>query len=312
MTVSDDEDEILAHFLESEVLYAYQEEEDEPKTKRFRTEENDKVESQSNSGKLNMNPDSVQPNNNSNKKKSVPRSIETGILSKIPPELFTHILKFLSSEDLVSCSLCGQLLHEMGFIATHKVKGICLEEALYSGIGHLSSKSATFKCKKQNGAMQAPLPSQVKDDRIFLDKAVADHVSMWKSRHRLADKVFTDHVCSGKTCSYHQIGNVFVCEKTGHVHVCDDTCREVILNPTNKLLVCTISGHCFDRLPSPSQMELDPFLTLCSSKSEKQQQQQGGGTDEAEPFMGSGRFARAYFLGYNCADEELKAALGFC
>ncbi|GLU05221.1 hypothetical protein SLE2022_223330 [Rubroshorea leprosula] len=110
-TVSDDEDDILAHFLESEVLFADQEEEDEPKTKRFRTEENDKVESQSNSGKLNMNPDSVQPNNNSNKKKSVPRSIETGILSKIPPELFTHILKLLSSEDLVSCSLVCRFLN---------------------------------------------------------------------------------------------------------------------------------------------------------------------------------------------------------
>ncbi|XP_059289052.1 uncharacterized protein LOC132042543 isoform X4 [Lycium ferocissimum] len=31
--------------------------------------------------------------------------------------------------------------------------------------------------------------------------------------------------------------------------------------------------------------------------------------DEAEPFMGLGRFARAYLLGYNCDDEkELEAA----
>lgn len=71
-----------------------------------------------------------------------------------------------------------------------------------------------------------------------------------------------------------------------------------------------------------------------------QEQQQGGCTDEAEPFMGSGRFgnylnwpvfdafndltvyasdfcdsmaARAYLLGYNCDDEkELEAALKFC
>lgn len=39
--------------------------------------------------------------------------------------------------------------------------------------------------------------------------------------------------------------------------VCDDTCREVIMDPTNELLVCTISGHCFDRLLSPSEMEPD-------------------------------------------------------
>ena len=76
---------------------------------------------------------------------------------------------------------------------------------------------------------------------------------------------------------------------------------------------------------------------------ETQEQQQGGAADEAEPFMGSGRFgkpmsftfilllvscmdlylqlimvcvfytARAYLLGYNCADEkELEATLRFC
>lgn len=39
--------------------------------------------------------------------------------------------------------------------------------------------------------------------------------------------------------------------------VCDDTCKEVIMDPTNELLVCTISGRCFDRLLSPAEMEPD-------------------------------------------------------
>uniref|UniRef100_A0A2P2JLM7 F-box protein SKIP31 n=2 Tax=Rhizophora mucronata TaxID=61149 RepID=A0A2P2JLM7_RHIMU len=148
---------------------------------------------------------------------------------------------------------------------------------------------------------QAPLPSQVKDDQTVLDKSVADQVSIWKSSRGLSDKVVTNHVCSGETCSYNQIGDAFICEKTGNVHVCDDTCREVIMDPANELLVCTISGRCFDRLLLPSEMETD------------NDQQQGGVTDEVEPFMGSGRFARAYLLGYNCDDEkELEAALRFC
>ncbi|XLR35601.1 hypothetical protein S83_063501 [Arachis hypogaea] len=70
------------------------------------------------------------------------------------------------------------------------------------------------------------------------------------------------HRCSGNcsclfwgTCSYYEIGDVFICEKTGQVHVCNDTCREVIMDPTNELLVCTILGHCFDRFLSPSEME---------------------------------------------------------
>ena len=59
---------------------------------------------------------------------------------------------------------------------------------------------------------------KVNDDRIILDKTVADQVSTWKSSRGLTDKVFTDHACSGETCSYYQLGDVFVCEKTGHVH----------------------------------------------------------------------------------------------
>ncbi|GLT91375.1 hypothetical protein SLE2022_092660 [Rubroshorea leprosula] len=327
MTVSDDEDEILANYLESEVLSADQEEEveDEPKAKRLRVEENDKGDARSNSGKLNSISDSILQNNDNNGKMSVPRRIETGILSKLPPELFPHILKFLSSEDLVSCSLVCRFLNyaasdeylwrrlycmRWGLTSPTKLresawKSLYIQrdgEDLIELVRNCPPEFKEYYIQMQAAKRsQAPLPSQVKDDRIFLDKTVADQVSLWKSSHGLTDKVFTGHACSGETCSYHQIGNVFVCEKTGHVHVCDDTCREVILDPTNELLVCTISGHCFDRLLSPSEMELDS------------EQQQGGGTDEAEPFMGSGRFARAYLLGYNCADEkELKAALRFC
>lgn len=59
---------------------------------------------------------------------------------------------------------------------------------------------------------------KVIDDRVILDKTVADQVSIWKSSRGLTDKVVMDHSCSGETCSYYQIGDVFVCEKTGHVH----------------------------------------------------------------------------------------------
>lgn len=39
--------------------------------------------------------------------------------------------------------------------------------------------------------------------------------------------------------------------------VCDDTCREAVLDQSSGLLVCTISGHCFDRWLSPDE-ESDP------------------------------------------------------
>ncbi|KAK3227643.1 hypothetical protein Dsin_007505, partial [Dipteronia sinensis] len=39
------------------------------------------------------------------------------------------------------------------------------------------------------------------------------------------------------------IGNVFVCEKTGYVYVCDDACRAVGKDPTNELLVLNCCCH---------------------------------------------------------------------
>ncbi|KAF5961528.1 hypothetical protein HYC85_002737 [Camellia sinensis] len=104
---------------------------------------------------------------------------------------------------------------------------------------------------------QTPLPSQVNDDRIILDKTLTDQVSIWKSSKGLTDKVVLDHDCSGETCTYYQIGDVFVCEKTGQVHA--------VLDPTNELLVCTIFGHCFDRLLSPAEMEPDIVREISSS-----------------------------------------------
>ncbi|KAJ7943993.1 F-box protein SKIP31 [Quillaja saponaria] len=319
MTISDDEDENLAHFLESEVLseVSDQEEEktEEPKTKRKRVGENENNKDETANSNM-----SSGSENRSVSNKMVPRKIETEIFSKMPRELFLHILKFLSSEDLISCSLVCRFLNyaasdeslwrrlycmRWGLLPPTKKLSECPWKKLYIErdeedtvelVRNCSNEFKVYYIQMQAAKRsQAPLPSQVNDDRIILDKTVADQVSMWKRSRGLIDKVVTDHSCSGETCSYYRIGDVFVCEKTGHVHVCDDTCREVIMDPTNELLVCTISGHCFDRLLSPDEMEPDI------------EQQQVGVTDEAE------RFARAYFLGYNCDDEkELEAALRFC
>ncbi|KAK6782807.1 hypothetical protein RDI58_020603 [Solanum bulbocastanum] len=274
---------------------------------------------------------SVMDNNNSvastsDNMRQVPSRIETGILSKVPPELLRHILKFLSPEDLVACTMVCKFLNFAAsdeslwrwlyrmrwglFLPTRKPRD-CAWKKLYiqrdaddmmEFVRNTPMEFKEYYIQMQAAKRsQAPPPSEVIDDRIILDKTVADQVSTWKKSKGLGDKVVIDHVCSGETCTYYQIGDVYVCEKTGYVHVCDDTCREVVSDPINGLLVCTISGHCFDRMLSPSEIELDG------------EQQQVGTTDEAEPFMGSGRFARAYLLGYNCDDEkELEDALRFC
>ncbi|RXH91003.1 hypothetical protein DVH24_020026 [Malus domestica] len=105
---------------------------------------------------------------------------------------------------------------------------------------------------------QAPLPSQVNDDGIILDITITDQVFMWKSSRGLTDKVEADHACSSEKCTYYQIGDVFVVRRLARfMVVCDDNCREVVMDPANELWVCTISGHCFGRLLSPEEMESD-------------------------------------------------------
>lgn len=41
---------------------------------------------------------------------------------------------------------------------------------------------------------------------------------MWKKSRGLTDDAANGHACSGNTCSYSQIGDAFICERTGCVH----------------------------------------------------------------------------------------------
>ncbi|XP_047052870.1 F-box protein SKIP31-like isoform X3 [Lolium rigidum] len=257
--------------------------------------------------------------------------IDTGMFMNIPVELFLQIFKFLSSEDLISCALVCRFMNAAASDETLWRRLYCMRWGLSS---NATSNAKLRDCAWKNlyiqqdredmvefvrytptefkeyyiqmqaaKRSQAPLPSEVNDDKIILDKTVADKVSSWKSRRGLTDDAVKGHSCSGSTCLYTQIGDAYICEKTGRVHVCDDACREFVLDQSSGLLVCTISGHCFERFLCP-----DDEWDTCDTD-----QQQGGVTDEAEPFMGSGRFARAYQLGYDCADEkELEHALRFC
>lgn len=67
---------------------------EEPKAKRKRIEEAEITEQ----GIKQSSGSSSEPKNSGVNNGVAPRRIETGFFSKIPPELFHHILKFLSSE----------------------------------------------------------------------------------------------------------------------------------------------------------------------------------------------------------------------
>ncbi|EPS63827.1 hypothetical protein M569_10958, partial [Genlisea aurea] len=87
---SDDEDEQLAHFLESEILSGIC----------------DQV-----SDEIGEIPMAKRRRHTGDGDDRFMVRIQTGILCQIPPELVLYILKFLSSEDLVSCSLVCRFLN---------------------------------------------------------------------------------------------------------------------------------------------------------------------------------------------------------
>ncbi|CAN6582382.1 unnamed protein product [Malus baccata var. baccata] len=64
-----------------------------------------------------------------------------------------------------------------------------------------------------------------------------------------ANPITTHHVYQRTICSQ--------LSEPQYPKICDDNCREVVMDPANELWVCTISRHCFDRLLSPEEMESD-------------------------------------------------------
>lgn len=80
---------LIINFQEEEKTEEAKKEEGEPEGKRVRFQETQEEEKEQNQKKK---------ANNNNNNKGEQRRIKSGVLSKIPPELFPHILKFLSSE----------------------------------------------------------------------------------------------------------------------------------------------------------------------------------------------------------------------
>jgi hypothetical protein len=52
---------------------------------------------------------------------------------------------------------------------------------------------------------------------------------------------------------------VFLCERCGWAHICDDTCKERIVDAATDMLVCPISGFCSGRLLTEDEVRLQSF-----------------------------------------------------
>ncbi|KAF9626611.1 hypothetical protein IFM89_036472 [Coptis chinensis] len=108
-TVSEeDEDETLAHFLESEILSSdYPDDNHKEHTKTTATDSSPPLKK-----KLRLNDDKDKGvGDGASSSNNIAVSESGKIFSMIPPEVFHHILKFLSSEDLIACSLVCKFLN---------------------------------------------------------------------------------------------------------------------------------------------------------------------------------------------------------
>eukprot|EP00252_Welwitschia_mirabilis_P015716 TRINITY_DN3480_c0_g1_i1.p1 TRINITY_DN3480_c0_g1~~TRINITY_DN3480_c0_g1_i1.p1 ORF type:complete len:386 (+),score=70.61 TRINITY_DN3480_c0_g1_i1:111-1160(+) len=213
--------------------------------------------------------------------------IENGPFSKLPIEIFHHIFKFLSSEDLVNCaSVCRimrvtaseesiwQRLYRMRWGLPQPQKGelrACTWKQLYIERDRVEMTAFIKDCPSEfkeyyiqmqtSKRSEVPCPSKFRDDFVVCDTTLDEQISKWKKSHGLPDIYTGDHVCSGRTCTYSQAGSVFLCEKTGLVHVCDHTCREAMLDTANQNFVCPISGRCTVQWLSTAEEE-DAVMNL--------------------------------------------------
>ena len=99
------------------------------------------------------------------------------------------------------------------------------------GQGELRHIFAEMQAAKRSQAPDAA--SLHTDDAIISTPTDAEAVARWRASKGLGDgtDLRSRHTCSLESgCSFHRVGaDVFVCEATGRAHVCDDDCRERVV-----------------------------------------------------------------------------------
>lgn len=169
-----------------------------------------------------------------------------------------------------------------------------------------------------------PLPD---DTSLFSSLATAGNqmgtmqhtIQAFRKTHGLPLGSGVQKPCKAEECKWSELWPfVLACTTCGNLHLCrEELCRERQLDGSSKLLVCPISGRCFNRM-----------LT------EREEEEEGGGGNNdddgngnvggsggnggggsaaadwnAEEGMG-GRLGRAFYAGYNADAKELQHRFG--
>ena len=241
-------------------------------------------------------------------------------LGTLPLELSLQILRWLSPEDLTSCATtCRALrlaasedsLWRRCFCSRFghpKRPGVRSWRALYFQEDarelRLTASSAPPDLRhlyaQMQSAKRAQPPATLTDDAL-LTLMDAENVMRWRAQRGLSDgsDPASAHTCSiANGCSYRRFGaDIFVCERTGRAHVCDDSCRERVVDMDGMSEMCSISGRSFDRFLG------DGAEGMGAGHVE-------GGAGEVGFTGERGWLGRAFEAGYGASSEkELYAAL---
>lgn len=258
-------------------------------------------------------------------------------------ELLLQVLKWLSPEDLATlgmgchylrtpsaddslwrrcyCARWGPPKNRRGSTGANKVGGAARvngtwkamyferdrEELQQAVAGAPPSLRQIYEQMQAAKRSQAPESSTLDGDDVLISLTETEHVARWRSQRGLGDGTgpACRHRCSGLSCAYHQIGDIFLCETTGRAHVCDETCRERVIDMDGMSEACSISGRSFDRMLSDGDIAV---LHSGAGGAPDNPEDQAAG-DEAH-FFEKGYFGRLYEAGYTCENErELHAAM---
>lgn len=167
--------------------------------------------------------------------------------------------------------------------------------------------------RQMNAARRSePLPSHIIDTLMqrsrelsLLDKVVEIRKRQGKASSsplvNLQDNRPLGTICSSASdnglcsegCQLIEIeNNVWFCERGWHVHACGDACTERVEDSTTNMLVCRVTGRCFQSLIGECEVE-EPGVKDDDTND----------WNLAEEGMG-GRLGRAFFAGYNAVDER--------
>uniref|UniRef100_A0A061RD93 F-box protein skip31-like n=1 Tax=Tetraselmis sp. GSL018 TaxID=582737 RepID=A0A061RD93_9CHLO len=136
-------------------------------------------------------------------------------------------------------------------------------------------------------------PNATMDGLAVADAAEADRVVQWRRQHGLPDTV-AFHSCVGpgkppQGCKYARVGDALVCERTGWAHICDDTCTERIVNSKSGMMVCPISGRCFDTMMTEAEEAAEAMRAP---------------EVQDDDYFEKGTLGRSFQAGYSCSNER--------